>query len=510
MSLRHPFTLLTLLVSLPAHAEEITLSCDQNSAALKTPYSDDTAAKKGTYCNGATAPDGCQNTVNAVISSSEKLMAQQTAACGHVQALKDDVTKAASLPPKDFYGTQVRLYQGLLGDYNDYQKALVAQYQAILNTMRGAAGPLQAGTPDLERKQIAAALEKVQAVQALHLTHKGSDISDTPDPNLLASRSGTTYMQTILGQLKDTKDKISTIQQFETNAQTNLNNTGQVPGDPQQQGPAKPPPSSSVTSPDSGLDLKSLAALGTAGAGLAQMMKSQQQSSINTDTGAATSPTPNSNPEAGAKSGPEKSSLGDTKQAAATPPAADKKTPAAAPNRAPSGAGFHDGSDISKSPLAPQFPTTASASSAPPKGAGGGGGGGGGFTSSGGDPAARHEPSAAAGNPNGTDETPGFGGGGLGGGGPPSFNAGAPGGPPGAPGAEGPPANPEDSMKDLLHEMKETAEGNVPGGEVQAGAQDIAMSDEDLFPRVRACYVRVMKAGRILDGLGEKITPENQ
>jgi hypothetical protein len=65
-------------------------------------------------------------------------------------------------------------------------------------------------------------------------------------------------------------------------------------------------------------------------------------------------------------------------------------------------------------------------------------------------------------------------------------------------------------MNDLLHEMKETAEGGAANPDAQGIGSDIAMASEDLFPRVRACYVRIMKAGRVLDGLGEKITEENQ
>ena len=98
----------------------------------------------------------------------------------------------------------------------------------------------------------------------------------------------------------------------------------------------------------------------------------------------------------------------------------------------------------------------------------------------------------------------GMNGGNLGGGGPPSL-ASAPPSVDKPPGADGGLAGPEAAMGDLLKEMKET----VDGGSQAQGNGDILMSDEDLFPRVRACYTRLMKSGRVLDSLNEKINPEN-
>jgi len=85
-------------------------------------------------------------------------------------------------------------------------------------------------------------------------------------------------------------------------------------------------------------------------------------------------------------------------------------------------------------------------------------------------------------------------------------------------GSSGMPVDPalaaeEDSMKDLLNEMKETAEGGAgdePFSEIQAEGGIIEMNAEDLFPRVRAAHVRSLKQGRVLNGLGEKITPDSE
>ena len=86
-------------------------------------------------------------------------------------------------------------------------------------------------------------------------------------------------------------------------------------------------------------------------------------------------------------------------------------------------------------------------------------------------------------------------------------------------GSSMPPSDPavaaaEEGMKDLLNDMKDTVEGNTDGlgadGETQADGSIMEMDAEDLFPRVRAAHVRSLKQGRVLNGLGEKITPDSE
>jgi hypothetical protein len=74
-------------------------------------------------------------------------------------------------------------------------------------------------------------------------------------------------------------------------------------------------------------------------------------------------------------------------------------------------------------------------------------------------------------------------------------------------------AESDGGMKDMLHDMESTLE-DVPTGlfaetDHQNAADGVAPENsESLFPRVRACYVRNLKKGFVLNGLGEKL-PES-
>ncbi|MGZ6404049.1 MAG: hypothetical protein ACXWTJ_21495, partial [Bdellovibrionota bacterium] len=351
-------------------------------------------------------------------------------------------------------------------------------------------------------KQLSQLTNLGKATNASEVT--GAD--NKPDAKLFADINGANYMKKILKEKAAAEAMQAKISAAKDTADTNAAALAPPPSNNPDDKNKNDRPAAAPAA-GGGLDLKSIAGLATAGAGLAEMMK--KNDAANTDTASATSPTPPSQGAAGDKKGPSSSSFGTDKSTTPSGPQigqpAPKKDPAVAAGHVPGGEGFREPSDISKgmgSSLGASGFTPASAKST---GAGAGGGGGGGLESSAA-PASKHEPAAVA---NGQDDSQGFGGGGLlGGGGPPAIGGlGGPSMP--AADAGAPPANPEDSMKDLLHEMKETAEGGLDPTKGQQAA-DIVMDDQDLFPRVRACYVRVLKQGRVLDGLGEKITEEVQ
>jgi hypothetical protein len=70
-----------------------------------------------------------------------------------------------------------------------------------------------------------------------------------------------------------------------------------------------------------------------------------------------------------------------------------------------------------------------------------------------------------------------------------------------------------DPMKDLIKDMENVAGGDpgldggesFSGGESQASEESALAAVDGLFPRVRAAYMRSLKRGLVLNGLGEKI-----
>jgi hypothetical protein len=67
-----------------------------------------------------------------------------------------------------------------------------------------------------------------------------------------------------------------------------------------------------------------------------------------------------------------------------------------------------------------------------------------------------------------------------------------------------------DGMKDMLQDMEATLEDEPTGlfAEAEQSSSDDGVGPENsegLFPRVRACYVRNLKKGFVLNGLGEKL-----
>jgi hypothetical protein len=68
----------------------------------------------------------------------------------------------------------------------------------------------------------------------------------------------------------------------------------------------------------------------------------------------------------------------------------------------------------------------------------------------------------------------------------------------------------DDSMKDMLNEMEAAVEdgfdSNLGEGSTSQGSEIAAEDSDSLFPRVRACHIRALKKGMVLNGLGEKLS----
>jgi hypothetical protein len=67
-----------------------------------------------------------------------------------------------------------------------------------------------------------------------------------------------------------------------------------------------------------------------------------------------------------------------------------------------------------------------------------------------------------------------------------------------------------DPMADMINDMESTVENgfdsNLEGNPSEQGSEIAAEDSDSLFPRVRACHVRALKKGMVLNGLGEKLS----
>lgn len=399
------------------------------------------------------------------------------------------------------YTESINLYAGVLHRYEILNNAITQFYNDMKRGMEPVLqDPAIPEDPNLKADRLTVQTEIKDQTKLLNNRFKATPTSDiTKDPHKrdFAIKNGVNFMKDLLREQKETqaaKEKLSAKLSALRIAQDKLRT---VP--PPTNGPGNTTGGSPVAKGGGGLNPTALMGLASAAAGLAGMMNKQQA-----DSGmpAATSPTPESlNPptekptiavsklDGGKSSSPGKVDI--------QPKSIDTNVATAAPS-VPSGQGFVDDSDISNSTP----PPTAQAAPASSKAPGGGGGGGGGGGDSGGQPVARELSGGAEHKEE--EAMQGIGGGGLGGG--PGGGGGG-----GGSGSEMPMdpavAAAEDSMKDLLTEMKETADsGDSSPAEAQSGIME--MDAEDLFPRVRAAHVRSLKQGRVLNGLGEKITPD--
>jgi len=464
------------------------------------------------HCTGATTDDECRTILDGIKKSSDDLQAQHSTLCGDVGNFKQKIMNATSMGQRDSAADAAQLYAGLESRYEIYIQNLdkvLNWFKAAMVTNTGPLGPAlstsQAPTPvQQEKSKIRDRLNNLgqndfQSVQKPEAVAGG-------DKSLFAAQNGAAFMKKIFVEKADANKILSSITSDKDTARRNAQNSGPPPStDDKTPAPAPAAKSNGIMD---GLDLKSLAALGTAGAGIAsvaQSMKQQQDSAAtNTAAGTATSPTPDSKNTSASKPELNSSKLGTSDTAPSSPKldvAGPAKTDPAHIGGVPGGVGFHENSDISKTSGVMAASSTTPAAGKPTGGGGASGASQGGDSSS----AAKRDPSAAsAADKKEDDSLQGIGGGGLGGGGPSSGGSYAP--PPSTPPVD--PAAPaaEDSMKDLLHDMKDAADGTVaPGEGSEKAASDIAMESDDLFPRVRACYVRVLKQGRVLNGLGEPL-----
>lgn len=262
---------------------------------------------------------------------------------------------------------------------------------------------------------------------------------------------------------------------------------------------------STVTGGKSGMgldDLMKLATIGMTGAGLYCTVtkscspSSASDSSTNTGTSGATSPTPNST------NGPETSSLGDSKSGGAS------SQPAPGPGAPDPGSslGHYSGSGTggSNDPALQHFSgaldsrAPASTPATP-----GGAGGGGSFASIGGNATSAGQPANGAGSEG--SKAADASGNGMGGGGLPSGAAS------GGFSLGDPKAGSADSaLKNILNgDMPTSTDASLfPANDPAAGKQAAAEGPEDpesLFARVKDTHVRCLKRGCVGQGVGENI-----
>jgi hypothetical protein len=480
------------------------------------PYFKDVNAAKAP-CGSMTA-SRCARPFDLINTTSIELTSGLNQVCANVQAYSQRVSALESINSAESYSKQaenlsvaIRSYKSLSDMIDKRYKLVYAALYADHPKTPDQMGPLNVDRThgsklDDDRNKLASSISdpnsvgKMTTISTIQLEKPAS--SDPDDIALYAGRNGAYFLGKIATAQSEINKEIAAYQVKMDNAislaKSQQSPPDKTPGNNDSKGGGE-------KEAGSGLDLKSLAALGTAGAGLAQALKKKDAGAAGGSDSGATAPTPNGTASPNAKGGPLVSKLGDDAKSSPVPgvlPTPKKDDPKVA--HAGGGDGtWHDPSDVTKGS---GFASNSGASSTPAKAAAAGGGaaptGGGEASASG----SKREPSSA---PPAAEDTQGIPTGALGGG-PPSlggFGAGASAST-SPPGAEPPASGAEDSMKDLLHEMKETAEGGTSPDGAVAAAEDIPMAAEDLFPRVKACYVRLQKAGRVLDSLGEKVSPE--
>jgi hypothetical protein len=463
---------------------------------------------------GQTPASRCANTITQIRNAANELNRKLQSTCDRANKVQSQIAAAASLRQDDQLAKQKQVYSEAKEEYESYYQLLKDKYDSILNTLKQANGPLTTAPPDptnadvsdpnsAERSSIRSALSSANLSQASFKTanspHEAND-----DASLFAARNGAGFLKQIAAQSQYAQSQITSLQSSMGNVASNQDNLEKMKNNPNEKDASTVTGGSKDDGDNNPFDLKTLAELGAAGSGLAGLLGNKDQSSGSSpDTSTGTSTDTGASKD-GSEKGPNVSKLGGAKAASAgsqsTSTAAQTALPQAA--RSPSSNYGMEPSGISKSPNATPTPPSTPASA---KATGGGAGGMGGGSTAPTDPeAAAKQAAANAANKEQADDMQGLGGGGLGGGGPPSLGSSSPSAA-AAGAADLAGVGPEAAMTDLLHEMKETADA---ANSIQ-GNGDVPMSSEDLFPRVRACYVRLMKSGLIQDGLGEKINPED-
>lgn len=398
----------------------------------------------------------------------------------------------------------ITMYTDLLNVYKKLDQTLAKAEFDLEQKLRGTLGQAPAATTsDVNSGKIVAETKDLQEAMKTRASLDAFNVNRVPKtPDLgrahnskihFASRNGFRFLKQVMAQRKQNAADMQKFQSTITGLTAQRDAMRKPPT------PTTPPPAApAAKTASTGLNPNTMMGLATAAAGLAGMMKKSQDA----DSGlpAATSPTPGSGNIA-EKPAPMVSKLDDgkakTSPVAPAPPAAEPAANPAPEAYAPSGGPLNEDSDISApNPAPPAAPAMA-------KAPGGGGGNPGSDSSEG---SQRGPSAAAAASPPSKDEEvmQGFGGGfggGLGGGLGPSS-----GGMPPEPGMDPSVAAAEEGMKELLTDMKETVEGYGDGENQGDDGSIMAMDAEDLFPRVRAAHVRSLKQGKVLNGLGEKMT----
>lgn len=489
-----------LLALIPTHAfaasgEMHEVKCELKDEDLIPDYHKTGKAAK--HCKTTGDEEPCYDVLERIDKYSEGIRKFKSETCSKV----NDTSKSlGAIHGADTqFSASIDLYAGVLHRYEMLNNAITRFYNDMKKGMEPVLqDPTIPEDPKLKADRITVQSEIKDEAKLINNRFKAapaSDIRIDPHKRDFAIKNGVNFMKDLLREKKESqeaKDKLSAKLNELKIARDRLRN---VPSPTNGPGNTTGP---GAVAQGSGLNPTALMGLASAAAGLAGMMNKQQQA--DSGTPAATSPTPASlNPTA------EKPALAVSKldggkstspgKVEVLPKGIDTSVAVSTPN-VPGGPGFREDSDISNSTP----PAGTQAGPASSKAPGGGGGGTGGDSGGSVQPAAR-EPSASA-EQKEEEAMQGIGGGGLGGGG----------GGGGGSQSSDMPADPalaaaEDSMKDLLTEMKETADnGETTASDAQSGI--LEMDAEDLFPRVRAAHVRSLKQGRVLNGLGEKITPD--
>lgn len=496
--------LLAALAFAPASRADVTqLECQLKDDDFKP----DAGTDASRHCNKLEPNDAaCYNLLHLLGEISNAARAGVQKNC---QAIEETKNKSAgvsgALNQVEAIDRNIDYYRTLLRQYENFDKGLDEAIKKVQEKLKPTLEPHAAApspepvTLKNERIQIQDALKDNKKFDNIPFG-KTDQISDAGNSkNHFAARNGARYVKMLREERRKNSKSRTDIQSHITGLEENKRKLAQIPN------PRQPPPGPGATNNPGllgGLNPNTLMGLATAGMGLANMMK-QQQAAQDTGLPAATSPTPASGNPGSEKAAPSVSKLEDGKSkggptVAATPAPEPEAKPGPGPS-VPSGGSFEDDSDISAAnPTPPMAPAT---SKAP-----GGSGPAGGSDTGGGNQ--RELSAAALPETHKEDEAlQGIGGGGLGGG------PGGSGGMPPSPSSDPAVAAEEEGMKDLLNDMKDTVEGNTDplGGETQAADGGILEMDaEDLFPRVRAAHVRSLKQGRVLNGLGEKISPDSE
>jgi hypothetical protein len=502
------FGLAGALVLAPAsHAAVDEVSCQLNEQLLPE-YKPKTA---NDFCPAGPAhPEDqkCHAMLKGIEDLSKAIRGGIDTNCKAIEEAR--VKSQQVLSQADSHAQNLAIYTDLLRTYKRYDQALSVARQDIEAKLRPVLEPHPAApaptTPAgasiaAESKQLKDAMKSRPALDAFDVNRVKitNDLNDAHgSKNHFAARNGFRFLKQVLAEQKNTTEAMAKLNSTITGLKKVVDNMNKVQ-DPRAQQPPSSTPTKGVAD---GLNLNSLMALATAGAGLAGMLKKQQDAADAAGDAAATSPTPASgNPAAAEKKAPAVSKLDDGKSkgspVAIAGPAREPEAKAGPGPSVPSGNSFNDDSDISApTPTPPGTPAT---TKAPGGGGGGGDAGGGGATP-------RELSASALPDAHKEDEAlQGIGGGGLGGGG-------GNGGMPSSSSSDPAVAAAEEGMKDLLNDMKDTVEGGgEEPGDLQAAEGGIMdMDAEDLFPRVHAAHVRSLKQGRVLNGLGEKISPDSE